>query len=60
VKQTFPELPKWTFDIDEVSAGVYRVIGTHLNGHNVQVEGIDPEKLLEECRNSARNLISDQ
>jgi hypothetical protein len=60
VKQTFPELPKWTFDIDEVSAGVYRVIGTHLNGYRVQVEGINPEKLLEECKNSARNLTSDQ
>jgi hypothetical protein len=60
VKQTFPELPKWTFDIDEVSAGVYRVIGTHLNGYRVQVEGTDPDKLLEECRNSARNLIPKQ
>lgn len=60
MKQTFPELPKWKFDIDEVSAGVYRVIGTHTNGASVQVEGTDPEKLLEECRNSARNLISNQ
>ena len=60
MRQTFPELPKWTFDIDEVSAGVYRVIGTHLNGYRVQVEGTDPENLLEECRNNAINLISDQ
>jgi hypothetical protein len=60
VKQTFPELPQWTFDIDEVSACVYRVIGTHLNGYQVQVEGTDPEKLLEECKNSAIDLISNQ
>jgi hypothetical protein len=60
MKQVFPEPPECTFDIDEVSAGVYRVIGTHLNGYIVHVEGTDPEELLEECRNSARNLLSNQ
>ena len=57
MKKIFPELPSWTFDIDEVSAGVYQAIGTHLNGYSVQAEGTDPEKLLEECRNSAKSDI---
>jgi hypothetical protein len=56
MKQTFPDLPGWTFEIDEVSANVYEVIATDSVGHRVQVKGTDPDVLLEDARKSARKI----
>ena len=50
---TFPELPGWTFDVDEVSAGVYRAVGVDESGRSVQATGTDPDQLLDECRSAA-------
>lgn len=49
----FPELPGWTFDVDEVSAGVYRAVGVDGSGRSVQATGTDPDQLLDECRRAA-------
>ena len=35
----FKELPGWSFAIDEVSAGVYRVLGRDLAGRTVEATG---------------------
>ncbi len=56
MKWTFPDLPEWTFDLDEVSAGVYEVIGTDRAGHRVQAKGTDLDKLVDECRQSAGRI----
>lgn len=53
---TFPELPGWRFDVEEVSAGVFRAVGVDEAGRSVQATGIDPDQLLDECRRAARNM----
>ena len=50
---TFEELPSWKFDVDEVSAGVYEVVGTDDRGHRVQFKGTDPEALIEQAKTAA-------
>jgi hypothetical protein len=42
-------LPGWSFEIEERSAGVYRVRGTDLAGRTVEITGTDPDTLLERC-----------
>ncbi len=56
MKRRFLDLPTWEFEIDEVSAGVYEVIGSDLSGHRVSAKGIDPESLMEQCRREALSL----
>ena len=55
--QMFPELPDWLFETDEVSAGVYRVFGHDGAGRNVEAFGIDPEVLIQKCRQAALELM---
>jgi hypothetical protein len=52
----YHELPNWTMEIDEVSAGVYRVIATDAVGHRFQSQGTDPDALLNDARRAAREL----
>ena len=56
MKREFLDLPTWEFEIDEVSAGVYEVMGRDRSGHRVSAKGIDPEALLEQCRKEASTL----
>lgn len=56
MKQTFQELPGWTFEIEEVSANVYEVTGKDSVGHRVQMKGTDPDALLEDARKSAKKI----
>jgi hypothetical protein len=55
---TFPELHDWVFEVDEVSAGVFRVSGVDQAGRSVEATGTDPDALLEECRRSAKRMRS--
>ena len=55
---TFPELSGWTFDADEVSAGVYRAFGRDRLGRNVQATSTDPGALIEECRRAALEMMA--
>ncbi|PWU18912.1 MAG: hypothetical protein C5B50_07800 [Verrucomicrobia bacterium] len=55
---TFPELPGWSFDAKEVSAGVYRVFGRDLPGRNVEATGLDPDALIEKCRRAALEIMA--
>jgi hypothetical protein len=52
----FPDLPGWSFDLDEVSAGVYLVKGVDEAGRSVVARGTDPESVLEQCRESAAKM----
>ncbi|WP_077728058.1 hypothetical protein [Methylocaldum sp. 14B] len=54
--RSFPELPDWSFDIDEVSNGVYKVVVSHRYGHKISKTGIDPEALIDDCRREATDM----
>ena len=56
MKRTFLDLPDWSFDIDETSAGVYQVVAIDKQGHLISAAGIDPEMLVAECRSEASNI----
>lgn len=38
--KSFPELPEWSFELDEISAGVYKVVGTDKSGHKGSTRGL--------------------
>lgn len=52
-------LPNWTFQIDETSAGVYKLIARHALGCSIELTGADPDRILDEAKRSA-NEIEDQ
>ena len=54
--KTFSELPEWSFELDEISAGVYKVIGTDKSGHVVSATGIDLDELIEQCKRDAQSM----
>ncbi len=43
MRKTFPDLPNWSFDLDEVSANAYEAIGIDKYGHRVSYTGTDLE-----------------
>jgi len=55
----FKELAGWSFETNEVSTGVYKVSGSDRAGRNVEATGIDPEALLEKCKQAALQLAGD-
>ena len=57
MKKIYPELPHWTFDVDEVSAGMYQVVGTDEEGHSVCVNGTDVDEIIRKCRQEAKNYV---
>jgi hypothetical protein len=57
--RTFPELPDWWFDADEVSVGVYRAFGRDRSGREVDASGLDPETLIEKCRQAALEIMTE-
>lgn len=54
MRLNFTDLPGWIFDINEVSANVYRVVGRDAVGRTFEKSGFDPDKLLEEAKQYAR------
>lgn len=52
----FPELPDWTFEVEERSAGVYEVTATESHGHRVRMIGTDVEAMVSECREIAARM----
>jgi hypothetical protein len=55
-KQSFQDLPGWTFEIEEVSANVYEITGTDRAGRSFNAKGTDPVVLLEEARTWAKKV----
>lgn len=54
---TFAELPGWQFETNEISAGVYEVLGVHRHGLHVSIKGAtDPEFAMRRCKEDARRL----
>jgi hypothetical protein len=54
----FAELPRWIFELKEVSMGVYEVVARDDVGHCVKRIGIDPDKLILECKQEAMGASS--
>jgi hypothetical protein len=52
----FKELPGWQFEVDEISAGVYKVCGKDKSGRNVEAIGVDPDTLIDKCKKSAMGI----
>ena len=52
-----PDLPGWTFEIEEVSAGVYKVVARDKHGQMLSNKGTDPDGLLKSCGEEARRLM---
>jgi hypothetical protein len=49
-------LDNWKFDVEGLSANVYRVIGQDAAGRRVERTGTDPETLLAQCKQDAIEL----
>jgi hypothetical protein len=56
MKKTYPKLPEWIFELDEVSANVYEVIGVDRLGHRVASRGLDLEQVIEQCKKYAMEI----
>ncbi len=58
MKTEFPDLPGWTFEIDEVSFGMYEVYGRYDSAGVIRKTGTDPDALLAECRREAQDALT--
>ena len=56
MRKTFPDLPNWSFDLDEVSANVYEAVGTDQFGHKISYTGTDLEAILNQCKLAAKEI----
>jgi hypothetical protein len=56
MKLDVDELPNWTFVLDEVSAGIYRVQAEHPSGPRVDLTGTDPQQIIEAAKASASSI----
>jgi hypothetical protein len=52
-------LSGWSFTVEEVSAGVYRVRGVAQSGRSVETTGTDPNALLVRCQRDAIRIARD-
>jgi hypothetical protein len=59
MKTNIDTLPDWTIQLDEVSAGVYRLIAKHPLGSSIDLTGTDPEELLKQAKTSAEAMEKD-
>jgi len=55
----FTEPSGWSFDADEVSAGVFRAVGFDRFGRKIEKTGTDPDALIEACRQDAIRMMKD-
>ena len=55
-QRSFSDLPDWRFEIDEVSAGVFRVKGVEAAGRSVEASGTDPDAVLADCKKAAAEM----
>lgn len=51
-----PDPSGWAFSLEEVSAGVWRVVGTNQDGRSVERTGSDLEATLADCEAAALQL----
>lgn len=56
---TFREIPGWNFDVDEVSANVFKVVGRDSAGRTFEKTGLDPDGLIEEAKRYALKVLAE-
>ena len=56
MKKEFPEVPGWSFEIEEQSAGVFHITATENGVRTFDMKGTDRDALLSECREEAAAL----
>ena len=49
-------LVDWTFDVREISAGVYQGDGWDSAGRSVSRQGTDPDEVLAACQSAATHV----
>lgn len=49
-------LDDWSFQVEEVSGGVYQVMGTAKDGRRIEMTGLDPVDLLKQCQAQALKM----
>jgi hypothetical protein len=54
MKLQFLEFPDWTFEVDEQSAGVYKVVAVDSTGRRTELIGTDYDALLRDAQRVAR------
>ena len=52
----FPDLPHWRFEVEEVTRHYHTALGVDDEGREVGKGGGDPETMLEECKQWAREI----
>jgi hypothetical protein len=52
-------VPSWKFEIEEVSAGAYRLRGTHSSAATIDLTGADPDSLVEAGKQRALSIERD-
>jgi hypothetical protein len=56
--ERFSELPGWLFETTEVSVGVYKTLGRDEAGRSVEAMGLEPEALIQKCRQAAVRMMT--
>lgn len=51
------ELQYWRFDILELSANIFKVVGKDKLHHCIELIGTDPDELLDECKKYAHDIV---
>jgi hypothetical protein len=57
MKETFEDLPGWTFEIREVSANAFKATGSDGAGHSFEFVGYNEEAVVEEAKGRARTIL---
>jgi hypothetical protein len=52
-------IPNWKLEIEEVSAGAYRLRGTHSSAASIDLTGTDPDNLVEAAKEHALSIERD-
>ena len=56
MKKEYPELPGWSFDLEEISASVYKVVGKDRAGRVASVTGTNLDQTIEQCKQRAKEI----
>lgn len=56
----FTEIPGWKFEIDEISAGVYKVAGKDNCDRSVEKIGFDVNVMREACKKFASQFVGEK
>lgn len=51
------DLHGWSFHINEISNGYYRVEGWDRVGHVISRDGLNPDELIEKCKDDIREIF---